>query len=36
LRSWLGDIDVPIRFVEGDPGIHAAGIETAAGVVVIR
>jgi hypothetical protein len=33
LRSWIGDVDVPIRFVKGDPGIRAAGIETAAGEI---
>ncbi len=35
LRSWIGDVDLPIRFVKGEPGIRAAGIETAAGEVVV-
>jgi hypothetical protein len=35
LRRWIGDVDAPIRFVQGEPGIRAAGIETAAGEGVV-
>ena len=26
LRSWLGDADLPVRVVAGDPGVRAVGI----------
>lgn len=37
LDAWLGDHGLPIRHVAGaPPGIHAAGIESARGEMVIR
>jgi Glyoxalase-like domain len=36
LDLWLGPHDLDIRFVEGDPGIRAAGIATRAGEIVLR
>ncbi|MBV9121540.1 MAG: VOC family protein, partial [Chloroflexi bacterium] len=38
LREWIGpDIDrMPLRFVPGTPGLHAAAVATAAGEVVFR
>lgn len=35
LRDWLGDGDLPIRVVDGRPGIRAAAIATADGELVI-
>ena len=31
LEQWLGDADVPIRVVDGDPGVRAVGLTTAEG-----
>jgi hypothetical protein len=36
LRKWLGEIEAPIRFTQGPPGIHAIGIGTDDGEVVVR
>ena len=37
LSSWLGDgHDLPIRFVDGPPGLLAAGVATADGEIVLR
>jgi hypothetical protein len=36
LRAWLGDSDLPVRFVSGRPGLHAVGIAGPAGEIVIR
>lgn len=35
LRSWLGDTDLPIRVVDGPPGIVRAAVTTADGEIVI-
>ena len=36
LRQWVGEIDVPLRMVGGEPRLAAAGISTARGEVVLR
>jgi hypothetical protein len=36
LRTWLGGDELPIRFVEADPGIHRVAISTADGELVIE
>jgi hypothetical protein len=36
LEDWLGDAQLDVRFVEGGPGLHAAGIRTDGGEIVIR
>ena len=36
MRAWLGDADLPIRFVNGRPGLHAVGIAGRAGEIVLR
>lgn len=36
MRAWLGDADLPVRFVNGRPGLHAVGIAGPAGEIVIR
>jgi hypothetical protein len=36
LREWLGGVDLDVRVVDGDPGVRAVGLETAAGEAVIR
>jgi hypothetical protein len=36
LRAWLGNSDLPVRFVSGRPGLHAVGIAGPAGEIVIR
>jgi len=36
LREWLGDHDLPIRFVEGPPGIVAVAIGADRGEIVLR
>jgi hypothetical protein len=36
LRAWLGNTDLPVRFVSGGPGSHAVGIAGPAGEIVIR
>jgi hypothetical protein len=35
LREWLGDHELPIRVSDGAPGIHAVGVATAGGELVI-
>jgi hypothetical protein len=35
LRAWLNGDELPIRFVEADPGIHRVAISTADGELVI-
>lgn len=32
--AWLGPHDLPLRFVDGAPGVHGVAVETAAGAVV--
>ncbi|MDI5982560.1 hypothetical protein QDK53_40620, partial [Amycolatopsis magusensis] len=36
LRKWVGDFDVPLRFVGGEPRLAAAGIATSRGEIVVR
>lgn len=36
LRAWLGNANLPVRFVSGRPGLHAVGIAGPAGEIVIR
>ena len=36
LREWLGGIEAPIRFTQGPPGIHAIGVSTDDGELVVR
>lgn len=36
MRGWLGDLSVSIKYVAGEPGIRAVGIEGPDGEVVIR
>ena len=35
LESWLGDHDLPVRNVDGPPGITAVGIATSAGELAL-
>jgi glyoxalase-like protein len=36
LRAWLGNADLPLRFVNGRPGLHAVGIAGPEDEIVIR
>jgi hypothetical protein len=36
MRQWVGEIDVPLRFVGGEPGLRAVGIATAQGQIVLH
>ena len=36
LRSWLGDFDFELRFVDGAPGLSAVAIATEAHEIVLR
>ena len=36
LREWLGGDEVPVRVAGGEPGVHAVGIATARGEIVLR
>lgn len=36
LRAWLGTEDLPIRIVDGAPGVRAAAIAAAGGDLVLR
>jgi hypothetical protein len=36
LRSWLGDFDFELRFVNGAPGLSAVAIGTGAHEIVLR
>jgi hypothetical protein len=36
LAEWLGGGDVPVRVVDGDPGVRAVGISTDGGEIVLR
>jgi hypothetical protein len=36
MHEWLGDADLPVRFVSGDPGLHAVGIAGPRGEIVLR
>jgi hypothetical protein len=35
LREWLGDVDLPVRFVAGPPGLRACAIDTASGHQIV-
>jgi Glyoxalase-like domain len=35
-RAWTGDSSVPVRFVDGEPGVVAVGLTSAEGELVIR
>jgi hypothetical protein len=35
LRDWLGPNDLPLRIVDGEPGLHEARIATSTGDIVI-
>jgi hypothetical protein len=35
LRAWLGGADVPIRVVDGEPGVHAVALALADGGLVL-
>jgi hypothetical protein len=36
VREWVGDVDIPLRFVHGTDGLVGVGIATAHGEIVIR
>jgi hypothetical protein len=36
LRSWLGDFEFELRFVDGAPGLSAAAIDTETHEIVLR
>jgi hypothetical protein len=36
LRDWLGGEELPIRVVDGEPGVRAVAIATAGGELVVR
>ena len=36
LRQWVGEVDVPLRMVGGEPRLAAAGIATARGEILLR
>jgi hypothetical protein len=36
MRAWLGDVDLPIRFASGRPGLHSVGIAGPTGEIVLR
>ena len=36
MHTWVGDFDVPIRYVRGAHGLRAVGIEGPHGEIVIR
>jgi hypothetical protein len=36
MRRWVGDIDVPLRWVGGEPRLTEVGIATARGEIVLR
>jgi hypothetical protein len=36
LREWLGDPSLPVRVVEGVPGVQAGGVVRGVSEVVIR
>jgi hypothetical protein len=36
IESDVGDVDIPLRFVGGEPGLRAVGIATETGEVVLR
>lgn len=35
LQSWLGPAALPLRLVDGRPGVHRVGLRTATGVLVL-
>lgn len=36
MRQWVGEVDVPLRVVGGEPRLAAVGIATARGEMVVR
>ncbi len=36
LRAWVDDADLPVRVVDGPPGLRSVGIATAGGELVLR
>jgi hypothetical protein len=36
VRDWVGEIDVPLRFVGGEPRLAGVGIASPAGEIVLR
>ncbi|MFI7121714.1 VOC family protein [Amycolatopsis sp. NPDC049868] len=36
MRHWVGEVDVPLRVVGGEPRLVAAGIATARGEILLR
>jgi hypothetical protein len=36
LRRWVGEVDVPLRWADGEPRLAAVGIATARGEIVLR
>ncbi|MGW3966622.1 VOC family protein [Amycolatopsis sp. NPDC005003] len=36
MRQWVGEVDVPLRWVGGEPRLAAAGIATTRGEIVVR
>jgi hypothetical protein len=36
VRQWVGELDVELRVVGGEPGLTAVGIATARGEIVVR
>ena len=35
LREWLGGADLPIRVVDGEPGLRAVGLRESSGAEVV-
>jgi catechol 2,3-dioxygenase-like lactoylglutathione lyase family enzyme len=36
IHEWIGGADLPLRVIDGKPGLHTVGIETVNGEVVLR
>ncbi len=36
VRDWVGEIDVPLRFIGGEPRLAGVGIDSPAGEIVLR
>ncbi len=34
--SWTGDAELPVRFVDGEPGVRAVGVTSTSGELVLR
>ena len=35
-EEWMGTNKLPLRWVEGQPGIKAVGIKTETGIIVLK